>query len=279
MRRRFIYEFKNLVIWLMILLLIITCYCSLDPETTEFEPAPNVCKVLFIGNSLTYFYDMPSMFFELSKAAGQYILVDQSTAGGTTLADHSGSSYTLSKIYELKWDYVVLQGSSYWVAFPDQHSVILPYIRELHDTIKESCPETQVIFFMDWAMKNGVTWGDTTYTYTEFQKMIYDGTLILADSLNMIVAPIGWAWNTVVHERPEIELFEPDFGHPSLKGSYLQACVYFSTIFQDSLAENPYIRSLSEDEAFYFQDVATSTVLDSLELWNIQSSVTDTTSF
>ncbi len=60
-----------------------------------------------------------------------------------------------------------------------------------------------------------------------------------------------------------------DWNHPSLKGSYLMACTIFSTVFQESSIGNTYYADLPEEDASYFQTVASNTVLDSLELWNI----------
>ena len=60
-----------------------------------------------------------------------------------------------------------------------------------------------------------------------------------------------------------------DWNHPSLKGSYLMACVIYSTVFQESTVGNTYHAGIPEEEAVYFQTVASDTVLNNLELWNI----------
>ena len=53
------------------------------------------------------------------------------------------------------------------------------------------------------------------------------------------------------------------------EGSYLTACVLYSTLFQEDLAGIDYYAALPEDEATYFQSVASDIVLNDLELWNI----------
>jgi len=60
-----------------------------------------------------------------------------------------------------------------------------------------------------------------------------------------------------------------DWNHPSLKGSYLMACVIYSAVFQESTVRNPYHAGIPDEEAEFFQSVASDTVLNKLELWNI----------
>jgi len=55
-----------------------------------------------------------------------------------------------------------------------------------------------------------------------------------------------------------------DWYHPTLKGSYLLACVIFSTIFQESSTNNSYYGGLFSTEAAEFQEVASSMVLNNL---------------
>ena len=111
-------------------------------------------------------------------------------------------------------------------------------------------------------------WPDT---YADMQTKIYENTLQYSNDLDFVVAPVGWAWYTVLEENnyPLHYLHMSDWNHPSLKGSYLIACVIYSTIFQESSIGNTYYANLQEEEATYFQTVASNTVLDSLALWNI----------
>ena len=103
------------------------------------------------------------------------------------------------------------------------------------------------------------------------QIKIYENTLQYSDDVGFVIAPVGCAWNTVLKEKkyPLHYLHLSDWNHPSLRGSYLMACVIYATIFQQDLSGIDYFAGLPEDEARYFQAVASSTVLDSLELWNI----------
>lgn len=257
------------ILQLVSLTLLLACLGPPTENENPDQPGPNDIKILFIGNSLTFFNAMPAQVAALAEQAGIDVFVDESTVGGASLEYHSGYWQTVDKIREHEWDYVILQGSSYAIAFPETHQEILPAIVALEDMIHENDPGTQIVFFLDWAMRDGVLLGETVYTYAELQPLIIDGTLLLADSLSFAVAPVGSAWNTVVNERPDIDLFGLDGAHPSLKGSYLQACVYFSTLFLQSSEGIPYYATLEVEEAEYLQRIASETVLDSLALWTL----------
>lgn len=60
-----------------------------------------------------------------------------------------------------------------------------------------------------------------------------------------------------------------DWNHPSLKGSYLMACVIYSTVFRERTTGIEYYADIPEDDASNFQEVGSDIVLDNLELWNI----------
>lgn len=209
------------------------------------------------------------MFEEMARSAGKDVFIGRQLRSGTSLEEHLEFQETRNKINECQWDYVILQGSHYHIAFPEYHYYIEPPINEFKQIILANNLHTKIIFFMDWAMKNGVYFNGIHYPYGEFQDMIIEGTVILADKYNFLVSPIGSAWKTVVEERPTLELYNPDLGHPSYYGSYLEACVYFSTIFTESVVGNEYMGSLTENTALFLQEVASNTVLNNMELWNL----------
>jgi hypothetical protein len=127
----------------------------------------------------------------------------------------------------------------------------------------------KIVYFLDYSMKEGLYWYGKYYSYDASQQMLYDGTLLLAEALDLPIAPVGWAWNAVMEERPDLNLYASDNAHPSYLGSYLGAAVYFATIFQESPLGNSYDGAADSDAADYLQSVASDVVLDSLPLWRI----------
>jgi hypothetical protein len=102
------------------------------------------------------------------------------------------------------------------------------------------------------------------------QMHIYDNTLTYPDLVEVVISPVGWAWNTIMlEEPPEHYLFMADWNHPSLRGSYLTACVIYSSVFREPVEGNSFIAGLPAYEANHFQSVASQTVMDNLGLWRL----------
>ena len=68
---------------------------------------------------------------------------------------------------------------------------------------------------------------------------------------------------------PAHHLHSSDWNHPNFRGSYLGACVILATLFGETVEGTTYYGLLDRSDAEHLQQVATQTVLDSLDLWNI----------
>ncbi len=69
------------------------------------EPKPEI-RVLFIGNSFTFYHDLPKMVAELAEAGEQRPLhFDSETPGGYTLEKHWQDGKAVAKIQSGRWDY------------------------------------------------------------------------------------------------------------------------------------------------------------------------------
>ncbi len=242
-------------------------------DKSDFTKDP--CKILFIGSSYFNYNNLPNLFENLTDYSGNEVYIDQYIPGGLYLSDHATSSITEAKIYEREWDYVILQGVGRITAYPEfftDHPVY-PALETLQNKISENCESTKMVFCLPWAYEDGMTWYGWPDTYADMQIKIYENTLQYSNDLDFPIAPVGWAWYAVLEEEnyPLHYLHMSDWNHPSLKGSYLMACVIFSAIFQVSSVGNTYYAGLPEEEASYFQTVASNIVLDSLDLWNISA--------
>ena len=87
-------------------------------------------EVLFIGNSLTYYHDMPSMLQEMFNERHIKINVDKTPLPGGSLADHLANEETLEKIKSKHWDFLILQEGTVRVLIPEvrkykfEHSIL-----------------------------------------------------------------------------------------------------------------------------------------------------------
>ena len=258
---------------MMLCLLMAVSACSEEEPLIKLTPPPSgQTQVLFIGSSYFAYNDLPGIFEDLAEAGDKEVYIQQVIPLGTYLEYHATSAATISMINSRKWDLVILQGVGMIVAYPeDAHFDMVHVLNSLEQTIHNNCSTTEIMFCMPWAFEDGMLWTTGgTDDYFDMQQRIYDNTLTYPDLVDIVISPVGWAWNTIMLEQPpEHYLFMEDWNHPSLRGSYLTACVIYSSVFREPVEGNPYRDGLAEDEANHFQSVASGIVMDSLGLWRL----------
>lgn len=231
-------------------------------------------NVLFIGNSYTAVNNLPQTTADIANSLGDTLTFDSNTPGGYTFNLHSTNATTISKIAAQPWDFVVLQEQSQLPSFdPSQVNVdVYPYARKLDSLIlvNDSCTET--FFYMTWGRQNGDLSNCAAYppvcTYNGMQQRLRESYLQMAIDNHASVSPVGVAWKNVRDNYPGINLYQADESHPSVHGTYLAACVFYSSFFHKSSLGASFISpGISVGDAQILQSIASSTVLDSMSLW------------
>merc|ERR1719317_1917053 len=112
------------------------------PDTCTPQLAKTHKNILFLGNSYTYFNDLPGMVSSLATAAGLSASVKSVAPGGQTLGGHVSSS--LGQITSGDWDVVVIQDQSQRPSFPEGYvyNYIIPEAKTIVDTIRAKNPCT-----------------------------------------------------------------------------------------------------------------------------------------
>ena len=256
----------------LILTLAITLFIAFSQPLSSQEPV----KILFIGSSYFNYNNLPEIFLKLSEEDGKEVYIDQHMPSGLFLSDHAENSVTRAKIKSNAWDYIVLQGVGVVMAYPDSitEHPFQPAMKSLMKDIERNNPNSRTIYCLPWAFEDGMTWkAGWTDGYKEMQEKIIRNTIYYAEQMEFIIAPVGVAWSSVLMEKayPLHYLHFTDWNHPTMKGSYLMACVLYSSIFQKSSVSISYTAGLDQEEALYFREMASKTVLDSLQLWNMPS--------
>lgn len=237
-------------------------------------------KVLFLGNSYTYFNNLPGMTAALAWSAGDSLYFESNTPGGYTLGwqpiAHATDPVSLAKISEGGWDFVVLQEQSQTPAIPAlRDSCMYPAAIMLNDSVvaADSCAE--VMLFLTWGRQTGgiqcFTPNYCSPNFTGFAHMQDSLSLAykrLSDSLLCPVAPAGEAWRHVIQQYGWV-LHENDESHPNLKGSYLTACVFYHCIFHKPASGLTFTAGLSPDTALLLQQAADTIVMSYSSLWNL----------
>jgi hypothetical protein len=228
----------------------------------------SVCtRVFFVGNSYTAVNDLPTVFANLAWSGGHRVETGVEAPNGWTFVDHKVSAGLDKSLNAAKWDIVVLQEQSQIssVEFLRQ-SDMYPAAHDLVARIRAA--GAQPMFFLTWAHRDG--WPvNGLPDYTSMQSAIDDGYLFIAGQEHAAVAPVGFAWKALVDQESNPGLWQDDGSHPTIKGTYLAACVFYASIFQASPAGLKYHSDLSDGDASQAQDTAASTVLGDLSKWGL----------
>jgi len=233
--------------------------------TATLTAQDDTLNVLFLGNSYTYSNDLPSMFVDLSLSGGRMVVVDSNAPGGYTLEQHTTNQVTLDKISRGTWDYVVLQEQSqvptidYW-----RYNSMYPSARILDSLI--TLHDGATAFFMTWGRKYGgqQTWGG--YSSPVFvdlfhmQDSLSSAYAQISNELSALLSPVGNAWATAVRMDSTVDLWQSDNSHPTLRGSYLAACVFYGVFFDESPMGLSYTAGLPWEDAYFLRTIEASTI-------------------
>lgn len=234
--------------------------------------AQDSVSVLFIGNSYTSYNSLPTIVNDIAVSLGDEVTFDSHTPGGTTFSSHAGNATVYAKINAQPWDFVVLQAQSQEPSFPDAQVDVntLPFAMQLADSIYANnfCSET--LFYMTWGRENGDPQWAPISTFEGMNSRLRSAYMRFADSVDGAVSPVGSAWKNIRDTYPSINLYAGDGSHPSYAGSYLAACTFYASTFRKSPVGASFIGSLDPVTAERLQIAAATTVLDSLEQWNLR---------
>lgn len=214
--------------------------------------------ILFIGNSYTYFWNLPQQVAVMAESRNIELTTVQSTIGGVNLGQHWKSERNLhsrSLLEENNFQAVILQDhSTRAIENPDSLRI---YMEHWIEEIKNK--KGKVFLYMTWARK----WDPYMI------QSISTAYLNIGQKTDVVVVPVGWAWDRARRLRPDLELYDSDGSHPSPIGTYLTACVFFGVltgenpiglpdrlVSKDHSGEKLYLNILSPGDALFCQKVA-----------------------
>ncbi len=196
------------------------------PALLPAQPGDTL-RVLFVGNSFTYFWNLPQVVQSMAESQGRVILTRQSTAGGASLEQHWKGDKGLKTKQLIEaggWDFVVLQDhSSQPIDAPESFT---NYGKKFAALVREAGAEP--LFFTTWAYKsNPLMQATLTRKYAE-----------LAGELKAENLPMGPAWASVRQYRPDMEMYFDD-KHPAPLGTYLIGLAFYKKLSGQSVLKIP----------------------------------------
>lgn len=214
-------------------------------------------KILFIGNSYTGGIRgaVAKLIKESPHTDTELTFINP---GGKTIEFHLKNQATIEKIKNGKFDFVVLQDQSQTPAvFPKKFDKAAV---ELDKIIDQSGAQT--VFYQTWGRRDGDKMNKERFpTYEKMQKALSKSYSSAAQKCRAKLARVGDTWALVRKADDKLgrELYRGDGSHPSGKGAYLAACVFYRTFFNEDPAKSKFTGGLSEEEIKTIQKAAAST--------------------
>lgn len=237
-------------LWFPVLVIcLVGCAATSTADTSDGPPA----KVLFVGNSFTYYNNSLHNHYRRLVGAGNHTFSKKSrarimTISGGHLPEHAGGFAKM--VASEDWDVVIMQGHSLGPISEATAAAFQQAARDYAAIVRES--GARPVFFMTWAYTGKPE-------MTEQLDAAYSG---IGAELNAQVVPVGLAFAAVTKERPDIALRIADARHPTLAGTYLAACTFYAALFAESPEGLEYTAGLDAEVASYLQRAAWNTVSD-----------------
>lgn len=188
--------------------------CMLVPALpAQASPAP--LKVLFIGNSYTYYHRMPDIVAAMAatRESPRRFEVRMVAQGGASLFSHWENGAARRALRSGRWDVVVLQDRS--LVALDQPDELNRYAERFADAARSA--GARVVLYATWARRDR----------PETQARLNDAFATAARASRSELAPVGAAWEQALRRWPDVALHDADGSHPAGTGSYLAACVIY----------------------------------------------------
>ena len=174
--------------------------------------------ILFIGNSHTYYNDMPLMVQRHAADEGFDCRVTMIAHGGWFLEQHVKEPDVRFNILFGKYDYVIFQDHTHPMApleeFRTAAGALNEWIREAGST---------PVIYETWAKKDEPEVQDS-------MNIVHQS---VAKEIGALLAPVGENWWAYKNGHPELEMYASDGMHASRAGSELAAKYIWETIDGD----------------------------------------------
>jgi len=227
-------------------------------------------EVLFIGNSYTFYHDMPRLVTQIAGSAGCQLDVSWATNGGYQLSLHAQDPITIDAIHEKPWDVVVLQNQSQQPAFlPEEvRERSLPAVQVLANEVYATHPTAQILFYSTWGRRSGdkanCKYNPRVCSFDGHTEATEAGYGVYAEAVGGDLVRVGRAFQFVERDQAAAvafaDLYDRDGSHPSLFGSYLAAAVFFYQLTGVSPEGQAFPSALLPEEAAYLQQIAARTI-------------------
>ena len=175
-------------------------------------------SILFIGNSHTYYNDMPQLLKTMAEDDGYDCSVTMLAHLGWFLAQHAAEPEARFNILYGKYDYVVMQEHAHPFGPEEKFHEAAAALNEM---IRHA--GSVPVIYESWARK----------AEPEMQKHMNEVHRQVAAEIGALLAPVGEYWWGYQKDWPELKMYAADGEHASLAGSEFAAKHIWVTIRDD----------------------------------------------
>jgi hypothetical protein len=210
-----------------------------QPITAIFDTRP-AKRVLFIGNSHTFYHDMPRMVGEIADSAQSPVrfATQQHAIGGARFRDH-WNNQDVQLLLKQPWDYVIFQGGSNETTYAQSVGDFHAFGRKLIKAAKAT--GAHVALYVTWPYRDDY---EDMRRYPVLKETmaidIQKNYRQLAADTGATLVNIGERWQMLRRYEPGMPLYE-DGNHATVQGSYLVALMFYGHLSQASLSGVRYI--------------------------------------
>lgn len=220
-------------------------------------------NALFVGNSFTYYNDMPILAQNIAQNLGYKLTCDSVTVGSHTLEQYADTNDEYGKILDDKlnsstiYNYVILQeqSSRSYAHYDSFESSVGNLVNKIH----QAQTSASISLYETWGYEEEAT--NNKWTIPEMEQQICSCYDKVAEKYDLSVHYVGKAFTEVYNNHSEINLYnEQDNKHPSYAGSYLSALVHIGTMFKCDVRTCTFNGTLDETTANTLKEVAFNVV-------------------
>ncbi|MCF6226563.1 MAG: SGNH/GDSL hydrolase family protein [Xanthomonadales bacterium] len=184
-------------------------------------------QILFVGNSLTYYNDVPAMVGEIYSAMGDHhdVETDMLAQGGYSIEQHLSNDILKSTLANSEYDVVILQDFGGW---------------PLCSTTIDACSSTSdpLSEAIDLVRLSGARpiWFSTYQETPDFQRELSREAHRIATSLDVEIADVGAAMLAFSSANDVTDIILPNH-HPNTLGSWIAAATIARSLIGKPLPE------------------------------------------
>jgi len=185
----------------------------------ETAPDAQTLKILFIGNSMTFFWAIPESLEAMLETGTHNLRIEphRSLYGGKWLEYHFNKTDAADLIKTGGFDYVVLQeGSGHPLKDPD---LFFKYAKKIDRIIRKSGAGT-LLFPSPIHLKN---------TDAE-RREVMQRFVELSKNIDASIIPVCETLRLCYEERPDVVWHNTDAVHMGMHGGYAVACTFYAAL-------------------------------------------------